>query len=394
MRRPLIPLLLAAAAGWQPARRAPTPHVTEPVGWPPARDARRRPTRLNLQRDTTTTTTTTREGWFGFGEDDDGALLSKAENWFKPKNHYTVEKGDTSHYAVLGVARDATDLEIKRAYRQQSKTCHPDVDPSDEGRIRFDAVTLAYETLKDTKKRDAYDGALQVERIAADAEAWIDSVAVPFLRDSAMPTLSDFTKRVETATENVTLAQAAAAAAGFVVAGPVGAAAGVAAQKVYSDNIDDVPVVSKPAPTANATNATKTPPRRRGPASTAAAGAVGFVVAGPIGAAAGVAAERYSRRTSTTTTSSLYAAPGVSEKPVAAPAPAPAPAPVPAESGKLPRRRRVRAPSSDSDDHLVRMTRSELRRTLLRRGVQATGSKAELIERIRALPPEEEGNKS
>ena len=100
MRRPLIPLLLAAAAGWQPARH-------------------RRHTRLNLQRDTTTTTTTTtttREGWFGFGEDDDGALLSKAENWFKPKNHYTVEKGDTSHYAVLGVARDATDLEIKRAY--------------------------------------------------------------------------------------------------------------------------------------------------------------------------------------------------------------------------------------------------------------------------------------
>ena len=82
MRRPLIPLLLAAAAGWQPARRAPTHHVTEPVG---SRHAR--PTRLNLQRDTTTTTTTTREGWFGFGEDDDGALLSKAENWFKPKNH-------------------------------------------------------------------------------------------------------------------------------------------------------------------------------------------------------------------------------------------------------------------------------------------------------------------
>jgi hypothetical protein len=389
MRRPLIPLLLAAAAGWQPARRAPTHHVTEPVG---SRHAR--PTRLNLQRDTTTTTTTTREGWFGFGEDDDGALLSKAENWFKPKNHYTVEKGDTSHYAVLGVARDATDLEIKRAYRRQSKTCHPDVDPSVEGRARFDAVTLAYETLKDSKKRDAYDGALQVERIAADAEAWIDSVAVPFLRDSAMPTLSDFTKNVEKATENVTLAQAAAAAAGFVVAGPVGAAAGVAAQKVYSDNIDEAPAVVKPAPTANATNATKTPPRRRGPASTAAAGAVGFVVAGPIGAAAGVAAERYSRRTSTTTTSSLYDAPGAAAPPVAAPAPAPAPAPVPAESGKLPRRRRVRAPSSDSDDHLIRMTRSELRRTLLRRGVQATGSKAELIERIRALPPEEEGNKS
>ena len=375
MRRPLLPLLLAAAAGWQPQQRC-----------------RRPTTRLDLQPPTEAPPATKREGWFGFGDEDDGALLSKAENWFQPKNHYTVEKGDTSHYAVLGVARDATDLEIKRAYRQQSKTCHPDVDPSNEGRERFDAVTLAYETLKDAKKRDAYDGALQVERIAADAEAWIDSVAVPFLRDSAMPTLSDFTKRVETATENVTLAQAAAAAAGFVVAGPVGAAAGVAAQKVYAENIDEVPVVPKPTPKANATNATASPPRRRGPASTAAAGAVGFVVAGPIGAAAGVAAERYSRRTSTTTTSSLYAAPGVSEKPVAAPAPAPSP--IPAESGKLPPRRRVRAPSSDADDHLVRMTRSELRRTLLRRGVQATGSKAELIERIRALPPEEEGNKS
>ena len=368
MRRPLLPLLLAAAAGWQPHQ-----------------SCRRPTTRLDLQPPTEAPPATKREGWFGFGDEDDGALLSKAENWFQPKNHYTVEKGDTSHYAVLGVDRDATAQQIKRAYRTQSKTCHPDVDPSDEGRERFDAVTLAYETLKDAKKRDAYDGALQVERIAADAEAWIDSVAVPFLRDNAMPTLSDFTKRVETATENVTLAQAAAAAAGFVVAGPVGAAAGVAAQKVYAENIDEAPVVPKPK--ANVTNATvSTPPRRRGPASTAAAGAVGFVVAGPIGAAAGVAAERYSRRTSTTTTSSLYAAPGVSEKPVAAPAPAPSP--IPAESGKLPRRRRVRAPSSDSDDHLVRMTRSELRRTLLRRGVQATGSKAELIERIRALPPE------
>ena len=376
MRRPLLPLLLAATNGWQPHQ-----------------SCRRPTTRRDLQPPTEAPPATKREGWLGFGDEDDGALLSKAENWFQPKNHYTVEKGDTSHYAVLGVDRDATDLEIKRAYRRQSKTCHPDVDPSDEGRARFDAVTLAYETLKDAKKRDAYDGALQVERIAADAEAWIDSVAVPFLRDSAMPTLSDFTKRVETATENVTLAQAAAAAAGFVVAGPVGAAAGVAAQKVYAENIDDVPVVAKPSPKANATNATASPPRRRGPASTAAAGAVGFVVAGPIGAAAGVAAERYSRRTSTTTTSSLYAAPGVSEKPVAVPAP-PAPAPVPAESGKLPRRRRVRAPSSDSDDHLVRMTRSELRRTLLRRGVQATGSKAELIERIRALPPEASEGKS
>ena len=309
-------------------------------------------------------------------------MLSKAENWFKPKNHYTVEKGDTSHYAVLGGDRDATDLEIKRAYRQQSKTCHPDVDPSEDGRKRFDAVTLAYETLKDSKKETPTTAPCRSSASRPTPRPGSIPWPCPFCGDSAMPTLSDFTKNVEKATENITMAQAAAAAAGFVVAGPVGAAAGVAAQKVYSDNIDEAPAVVKPAPTANATNATKTPPRRRGPASTAAAGAVGFVVAGPIGAAAGVAAERY-RAGRRRRRRRLY---------MMRPAPRKA-------RGRRRRRRRLPCPPRAASSRggggsarlhqirtttLIRMTRSELRRTLLRRGVQATGSKAELIERIRA----------
>ena len=76
---------------------------------------------------------------------------------------YGGENFDTSHYAVLGISRDATAQQIKRAYREKTKTCHPDVDPSDEGRAHFHQVTFAYETLRDD--RGAYDGALQVKEL-------------------------------------------------------------------------------------------------------------------------------------------------------------------------------------------------------------------------------------
>lgn len=384
MRRPLLLGLLAAAAGWQPPRV--------------------RPRALLRLR----------------AEAPRGAVMRKLDNLFAPRNAYTVEKGDASHYAVLGVSNRATDAELKRAYRVLSKTCHPDVDPSPAGRTRFDAVALAYETLRDAKKRDAYDGALRVEALAAGAEAWIDGFAAPFLSGAA--------ERVAEITENVTLAQAAAAAAGFVVAGPVGAAAGVAAQKVYAENLEEEaaakaprkPAAAKaprtpaagrpanatteparppvagtapaaPAPVTTATNATTAPapePRRRGQTwGPAAAGAVGFVVAGPIGAAAGVAAERLSRRNSSVDV--LYAAPGAAPPTAASPippAPAPAAATLPPPTGA---RKKARS-AAEAGDGLARMTRSELRRTLLRRGVKATGSKAVLIERIRGLPPEGE----
>ena len=71
--------------------------------------------------------------------------------------------GPFSTKGRLGVARDATAEQIKRAYREKTKTCHPDVDPSDEGRARFHQVTLAYRTLRDD--RGAYDGALQVKEL-------------------------------------------------------------------------------------------------------------------------------------------------------------------------------------------------------------------------------------
>ncbi len=61
-------------------------------------------------------------------------------------------------YAVLGVARDAPDDEIKKAYRKLAMTHHPDRNNgSKEAEERFKSLTEAYDVLRDPQKRAAYD---------------------------------------------------------------------------------------------------------------------------------------------------------------------------------------------------------------------------------------------
>ena len=62
------------------------------------------------------------------------------------------------YYAVLGVARGASDEEIKKAYRKLARKYHPDVSKESNTKERFQEVAEAYETLKDKEKRAAYDG--------------------------------------------------------------------------------------------------------------------------------------------------------------------------------------------------------------------------------------------
>jgi len=63
----------------------------------------------------------------------------------------------TDYYAVLGVSRDASQAEIKRAYRKLARKFHPDVSKETDSEAKFKEVGEAYEVLKDTEKRAAYD---------------------------------------------------------------------------------------------------------------------------------------------------------------------------------------------------------------------------------------------
>lgn len=61
------------------------------------------------------------------------------------------------YYALLGVSREAQEDDIKRAYRKLARKYHPDVSKEPQAEERFKEVQEAYEVLKDTKKRAAYD---------------------------------------------------------------------------------------------------------------------------------------------------------------------------------------------------------------------------------------------
>ncbi len=61
------------------------------------------------------------------------------------------------YYKVMGVARDATDAQIKQAYRKLARKYHPDVSKEKDAEARFKEVGEAYEVLKSAEKRAAYD---------------------------------------------------------------------------------------------------------------------------------------------------------------------------------------------------------------------------------------------
>jgi molecular chaperone DnaJ len=65
----------------------------------------------------------------------------------------------TDHYKVLGVSPSATPDEIKKAYRKEAKSNHPDRNPDNKEKAeqKIKEINAAYECLSDEKKRREYD---------------------------------------------------------------------------------------------------------------------------------------------------------------------------------------------------------------------------------------------
>merc|ERR1719183_483682 len=64
---------------------------------------------------------------------------------------------NTDYYGRLGVTRNAEDKDIKNAYRKAARQWHPDVNPSEEAKEKFQAINEAYSVLSDKDLRARYD---------------------------------------------------------------------------------------------------------------------------------------------------------------------------------------------------------------------------------------------
>jgi DnaJ-class molecular chaperone len=93
-----------------------------------------------------------------------------------------------NYYEVLGISQDASDTEIKKAYRTLSLKYHPDRNSTEEAKNKIQKINEAYETLSDTEAKNRYDMEL---RYGNQGMRFGGGGGMPFAHMSTMDEFSD-----------------------------------------------------------------------------------------------------------------------------------------------------------------------------------------------------------
>jgi curved DNA-binding protein CbpA len=77
-------------------------------------------------------------------------------------------------YSVLGVSRDCSSADVRRAYLVKARDLHPDKNPSSDAKEQFQALSRAYQVLSDPQERQRYDATGKLEEDMSPEEAFAE----------------------------------------------------------------------------------------------------------------------------------------------------------------------------------------------------------------------------
>lgn len=79
---------------------------------------------------------------------------------------------DKDYYKIMGVSQDASEKDIKMAYRKLARKYHPDISKEPDAEEQFKEMAEAYEVLKDPKKRSEYDQYLKYKEFNPQSDGF------------------------------------------------------------------------------------------------------------------------------------------------------------------------------------------------------------------------------